>query len=219
MRGVSWVQADSLLAIGGGTAIGLSKAISLRTGLPQLIIPTTFSGSAMTSILLETERGIRLVRSDPKMQAATVLFDPDLVRALPGSVAGPSAMNALANAIEAMCASDNDMKAGMAEIALQALASALPRIAAEPPDEGASTAALYGSWLAGVCGSTGTAVHHKICDSLVGAFDLNHADVHSVMLPYTAAFERGPSSQAMQRVARPLGGEDAPTLLYDLILR
>jgi maleylacetate reductase len=219
LTAVSSVQADSLVAIGGGTAIGLSKAIAFRTGLPQLIIPTTFSGSEMTSVLLETERGVRLARNDAKILARMVIFDPDLVLALPGSVAGPSAMNALANAIEAMCASDSEEKAGMLDFALQALAAALPRVAAEPPDVEASTAALYGSTLAGVCGSTGTAVHHKICDSLVGAFDLNHADVHSVMLPYTAAFERGRSPEAMQRVARALGGEDAPTLIYDLMLR
>ena len=219
LTAVSSVKADSVVAIGGGTAIGLSKAIALRTGLPQLIIPTTFSGSEMTSILIETSAAPGSCGTTAKIRAATVICDPNLLLALPGSVAGPSAMNALANAIEAMCASDDETKAGMADLALQALAAALPRVAAEPADLEALAAALYGSVLAGVCGSTGTSVHHRICDALVGAFDVNHAEAHCVMLPYTAAFERGRSPEAMQRVARALGGGDAPGFIYDLMLR
>jgi alcohol dehydrogenase class IV len=219
LTAVSSVQADAVLAIGGGTAIGLSKAIAFRTGLPQLILPTTFCGSAMTSILIETERGARLMRDDPKIRAAMVIFDPNLLLALPASVARPSAMNALANAIEAMCAGDNEAKAAVTDFALQALAAALPRLAADPANLEALASALYGSALAGACGSTGTSVHHKICDALVGAFDVNHADAHCLMLPYTAAFERGRSSEGMRRVARAFGGEDAPGLIYELMLR
>jgi maleylacetate reductase len=218
LTAVSSVQADGLVAIGGGTAIGLSKAIALRTGLPQLILPTTFSGCEMTSILIETERGVRVMRNDAKIRAETVIADPHLLLALPASVAGPSAINALANAIEAMCASDDDTKAGMIEIALQALAAALPRLAAESRELEALASALYGSEIAGACGSTGAWVHHRICDALAGAFDVNHADAHCVMLPYTAAFERGRSPKAIQRVARSIGG-DAPGWIYDLMLR
>jgi maleylacetate reductase len=221
LTAVSSVKADGVLAIGGGTAIGLSKAIALRTNLPQLIIPTTFAGSEMTPVLLETERGVRMMRRDASILPETVIFDPELLSALPASVAGPSAMNAIANAIEALCAQNCDpLAALMAEEAIRALAAALPRIVADAPDSRAWSEALYGAWLAGASiGSTGTAVHHKICDVLVGAFDLNHADAHCAMLPYTSAFRRRRAPDAMRRVARMLGGEDSPTLLYNLALR
>jgi maleylacetate reductase len=221
LTAVSSVKADGVLAIGGGTAIGLSKAIALRTNLPQLIVPTTFVGSEMTPVLLETERGVRATRRDARILPETVIFDPELLSALPASVAGPSAMNAIANAIEALCAQNCDpLTALTAEEAIRALAATLPRIISDAPDKHAWSEALYGAWLAGASvASTGAALHHKICDVLVGAFDLNHADAHCAMLPYTAAFHRRQTPDAMQRVARALGGEDGPALLYDLALR
>jgi alcohol dehydrogenase class IV len=77
----------------------------------------------------------------------------------------------------------------MAEESIRALGVALPRFLNDQNDADAWTEALYGSWLAGVClGSVSMAVHHKICRTIGGAFDLSHADVHRVMLPYTAAF-------------------------------
>ena len=90
------------MAIGGGSAIGLSKAIALRTDLPQIVIPTTFAGSEMTAILGETERGVKLTQTSPKILPETVIYDPDLLTELPLGVAGPSAMNAMAHAVEAL---------------------------------------------------------------------------------------------------------------------
>jgi maleylacetate reductase len=220
LTAVSSVKADGILAIGGGTAIGLSKAIALRTDLPQLVIPTTFAGSEMTPILIETERGVKTTRHNAKVLPETVIFDPELVGALPTSIAGPSAMNAIANSVEALCASDgNPLMALIAEESIRALSAALLRILANATDKEAWVEAQYGSWLAGAgIGSAGMAVHHKICDVLVGAFDLNHADIHCVMLPYTSAFNRRRAPQAMLRVGRALGTEDGPSALYDLML-
>ena len=83
LTAVSSVQADGILAIGGGSAIGLSKAIALRTDLPQIVIPTTFAGSEMTAILGETERGVKLTQTSPKILPETVIYDPDLLLELP----------------------------------------------------------------------------------------------------------------------------------------
>jgi maleylacetate reductase len=221
LTAVSSVQADGILAIGGGTAIGLSKAIALRTDLPQLIVPTTFAGSEMTPVLIETQRGVKTTQRSAKVSPETVIFDCELASALPTAVAGPSVMNAIANAVAALCARDADPLTGlMAEEAIRALAGALPQILADPMDQAAWEQALYGSWLAGASiGAAGMAAHHKICDVLVGAFDLNHADVHCVILPYTAAFDCGRSPKAMQRVAWALGGDDGSSALYELMRR
>src|SRR5262249_34022770 len=86
-----------------------------------------------------------------------------------------------------------------------------------PSDRDARSDALYGAWLCGVVlGSVGMALHHKLCHTLGGTFDLPHAETHTVVLPHAAAYNAAAAPQAMARVARALGGEDAPQALYDL---
>jgi maleylacetate reductase len=220
LTAVSSVKADGILVVGGGTAIGLSKAIALRTDLPQLVVPTTFAGSEMTPILGEVERGVQKTLRSPKVLPETVIYDPELVARLPLHVAGPSAMNAMAHAVDALCAGDaNPISSLLAEDSIRALGRAFPRLLAEP-DEAAWTDALYGAWLAGSClGTVEMGIHHKICHTLVGAFDLSHADVHCILLPYTAAFNQNTMPDAIRRVARALDSNDAPSALYELMLK
>lgn len=90
--------ADSVISIGGGSTIGLGKAISIRTGLPHICIPTTYAGSEMTPILGETAEGIKKTRSDPKILPGTVIYDVDLTMTLPASMSATSGVNAIAHA-------------------------------------------------------------------------------------------------------------------------
>lgn len=91
------VKADSVISIGGGSTIGLGKAISIRTGLPHICIPTTYAGSEMTPILGETADGKKTTRSDPKILPGTVLYDVDLTMTLPASMSATSGVNAIAH--------------------------------------------------------------------------------------------------------------------------
>lgn len=221
MLAVQSVKADGILAAGGGSTIGLGKAIALRTDLPQLAIPTTFAGSEMTGILGQTEHGVKTTRRTLKVLPETVVYDPDLVMTMPPGISGPSGMNAIAHSVEALYARDgNPVISLMAEDSIRALGTALPRILACPEDKTAWTEALYGAWLAGAClGSVGMALHHKICHTLGGAFNLDHAGIHCLMLPYSAAYNRDAAPEAMRRAARALGVEDAPSGLYELMLK
>lgn len=90
--------ADSVISIGGGSTIGLGKAISIRTGLAHLSIPTTYAGSEMTPILGETADGLKKTRSDAKIRPATVIYDVDLTMSLPTSMSATSGVNAIAHA-------------------------------------------------------------------------------------------------------------------------
>jgi alcohol dehydrogenase class IV len=92
------VKADSVISIGGGSTIGLGKAISIRTGLPHICIPTTYAGSEMTPILGETADGQKKTRSDPKILPGTVIYDVDLTMTLPVSMTATSGVNAIAHA-------------------------------------------------------------------------------------------------------------------------
>jgi len=91
-------KADSVISIGGGSTIGLGKAISIRTGLPHICIPTTYAGSEMTPILGETADGQKKTRSDPKILPGTVIYDVDLTMTLPVALSATSGVNAIAHA-------------------------------------------------------------------------------------------------------------------------
>ena len=90
--------ADSVISIGGGSTIGLGKAISFRTGLPHISIPTTYAGSEMTPILGETADGVKKTKSDKKILPGTVIYDVDLTMSLPVEMSATSGVNAIAHA-------------------------------------------------------------------------------------------------------------------------
>jgi maleylacetate reductase len=209
---------DCCVAIGGGSTVGLGKAIALTSGLPVLAVPTTYSGSEMTPIQGFTEKGLKRTQRDPRMMPKTVLYDPELTFGLPVATSAASGMNAIAHCVEALYARDaNPIVSLMAEEGIRALAGALPRIVNEPQDREARSDALYGAWLAGVTlGTVGMALHHKLCHTLGGTWNLPHAETHAIVLPHAARYNRDAAPEAMARVARALGAADAPTALYDL---
>jgi len=183
-------RADGVVAIGGGSAIGLSKAIALRSDLPQIVIPTTYAGSEATPILGETDKGEKTTLRSMKVLPETILYDVNLSTGLPVAMSMTSGLNAMAHAAEALYSPDrNPLVDLMAEAGLAALISALPRIHAQSDDIEGRSAALYGAWMCGSClGSVGMALHHKICHTLGGAFGLPHAEMHAVMLPHSLAY-------------------------------
>ena len=210
---------DGLVAVGGGSAIGLSKAIALRTDLVQVVVPTTYSGSEMTDIVGQTAGGTKETTRDPRILAEVVVYDVELTFTLPAAASVASAANALAHAIEGLYAENtNPLVALIAEEGIRALASAVPRFAKAPADAPTRAEALYGSWLCGtVLGATSMALHHKLCHVLGGAFDLPHAETHAVLLPHTIAYNAPAAPDAMNRVARALAADDVPSRLYDLV--
>jgi len=209
---------DCLVALGGGSTIGLSKAIALRTDLPQIAIPTTYAGSEMTPILGETRDGRKTTQKSPKVLPEVVLYDVGLTMTLPAGLSGTSGINAIAHAVEAMYAEDcNPIIGSLAEQSIAALVRALPRIAADPGDREARSDAQYGAFLAGVClGSVGMALHHKLCHTLGGMFDLPHSETHTIVLPHALAYN-GPSvPRAIAAMARAVGEDDVPRALFEL---
>jgi alcohol dehydrogenase class IV len=212
---------DGLVAIGGGSTTGLAKALALRTGLPQVVIPTTYAGSEVTPILGQTEGGMKSTLRSLKVLPQVVIYDPDLTLGLPPALSATSGLNAVAHAVEALYARDaNPVVSLMAEEGIRALGAALPAILAEPSDRAARAGALYGAWLCGTClGTVGMALHHKLCHVLGGTFDLPHAETHAVILPHAAAYNAPAAPDALHRAARALGAEDAGPALYALAAR
>ncbi|MGH6893929.1 MAG: maleylacetate reductase [Dongiaceae bacterium] len=210
--------ADGAVAIGGGSTIGLGKAIALESGLPIVAIPTTYAGSEMTPIYGLTESGAKRTGRDPKVLPRAVIYDPALTLGLPIKISGPSGMNAIAHCVEALYAENaNPVTSMMAEEGIRAVAGSLPRIAANPGDLDARSDALYGAWLAGISlAAVGMALHHKLCHTLGGGFNLPHAETHTIVLPHAVAYNTSAAPQAMARIASALGVKEAAGGLYDL---
>jgi alcohol dehydrogenase class IV len=210
--------ADCCVAVGGGSTIGLGKAIALTSTLPIVAVPTTYAGSEMTPIWGLTDGEAKRTGRDPRVLPRVVIYDAELTLTLPAALSASSGMNAIAHAVEALYAEDaNPITSMMAEESIRALARSLPVIVREPGNLDARGLAQYGCWLAGAClGAVGMALHHKLCHTLGGTFGLPHAEVHSIVVAHAAAYNREAAPGAMARVARALGAGDAALGLYDL---
>ena len=218
LKVVHEVSADCTVAIGGGSTTGLGKAIALRTDLPQVVIPTTYAGSEATPILGQTEGGKKTTQRTLKVLPEVVIYDVDLTLTLPVSLSATSGLNAIAHGVEALYAQEaNPPISSFAEQGIAALARALPAIRRNPHDKNARSDALFGAWLCGTClGAVGMALHHKLCHTLGGTFDLPHAETHAVVLPHAVAYNAPAVPEEMSRVARALGASDAAQGLFDL---
>ncbi|WP_159917022.1 maleylacetate reductase [Pantoea sp. 18069] len=212
--------ADCAIAVGGGSTIGLGKAIALDSGLPVVAVPTTYAGSEMTPIYGITEAGLKKTGNDVRVLPRTVIYDPALSMALPAALSVTSGINAIAHAAEGLYARDgNPVMDLMAQEGIRALARAIPAIHAGTDDalEQARKDALYGAWLCGtVLGSVGMALHHKLCHTLGGSFNLPHAEVHTVVLPHALAYNASAAPHAMARIAAALGSANAAQGVFDL---
>ncbi|HEY5412535.1 MAG TPA: iron-containing alcohol dehydrogenase, partial [Caulobacteraceae bacterium] len=161
MRLVQGEGVDGLVALGGGSAIGLGKAIALRTDFPQIVVPTTYAGSELTPVLGQTEAGKKTTQRSPKVLPETVIYDVELSLSLPVPVSIVSGFNAMAHGVEALYAEHaNPLLLSVAEEAVRLMAHALPRIVIAPEDEAARTAALEAAWLGGwSLANGGSALH------------------------------------------------------------
>lgn len=210
--------ADCAIAIGGGSTIGLGKAIALESALPVIAIPTTYAGSEMTTIYGITEGGMKKTGRADQVLPRTVLYDPQLTLGLPAGMSITSGMNAIAHAAEGLySATSNPIIELMAQEGLRALGRALPKVRQRPRDLDARSDALYGAWLCGtVLASVDMALHHKLCHTLGGSFNLPHAETHTIVLPHALAYNAAAAPVAMERIARALGGRSAPQAAFDL---
>lgn len=218
---IEHARADCLVAAGGGSTIGLAKALALRSGLPIVAVPTTYAGSEMTPVLGQTENGEKQTLTDGRVLPKSVIYDVDLTLSLPVPMSVTSGINAMAHAVEALYARDgNPIVTLMAKQSIGALSNGLTAIVAEADDIAGRRQVLYGAWLAGTClGLVGMALHHKLCHVLGGSFDLAHAPTHAVVLPYAVAYNREAAPEAMEHLAEALGTSDPVAGLFDLVRR
>jgi maleylacetate reductase len=213
--------ADGCIAVGGGSTTGLGKAIALEYGTPIIALPTTYAGSEMTPVWGLTADGVKKTGKDPRVLPTSVIYDPELTLSLPVGMSVTSGFNAIAHAVEALYAPDGSpIISLMAEEGVRALITALPNIVADPENIEHRSAALYGAWLCGATlGATTMSLHHKLCHTLGGTFNLPHAETHSVVLPYALAYNAPSAPGAVEALRRATGASDPAAFLRKLSLK
>ncbi len=205
------------LPVGGGSTIGLSKAISLRTGLPQICVPTTYAGSEMTDILGQTIDGKKQTQRGPEIQPQVAIYDPDLTDTMPIPLSITSGFNAIAHAIEALYAVDaNPIIEYIATEGIRKLVGALPELEG-PNSRSARGDALQGAWFCGVSlGSCAMALHHKLAHVLGGSFNLPHAESHTALLPFSIAYNEPALNGQLDTARHALRTDNLAQAIFDL---
>jgi maleylacetate reductase len=209
---------DLLVCVGGGSTIGLAKAIALTTGLPIVAVPTTYAGSEATNVWGLTEAARKTTGVDDRVLPATVIYDAELTLSLPADLSIASGLNALAHCVDSMWGPRADpLNQALAAEGIRALNAGLPAVKQDPSVLAGREQTLYGAYVAAVAfASAGSGMHHKICHVLGGTWNMPHAQTHAAVLPYVLAFNAPEAPDAAARIAAAFGTDDAVTGLNRL---
>ena len=181
-----------IISIGGGSSIGLAKALALETALPIWAVPTTYSGSEMTNMYGITTDGAKKVGRDDRVLPQKVFYDAALSLNMPLPLAASSAMNALAHLVEALYSpSGNPITQQNALTGMGHLLEGLRELAVQKAlNAGINEQLLLGACLSGKClCEVNMALHHKLAHVVGGNYRLDHAQTHSVLLPHVLAYQ------------------------------
>lgn len=210
---------DCTVALGGGSTTGLGKALAVQMGLPNIVIPTSYAGSEMTDIWAITDEGRKVTNRNNDAVPTLTLYDPALTLTLPPKFAAASGLNAMAQAVVNVATDKiNPIVSCLAVDAVKSLYESLPVIMDKPDDMVARSQALYGACLAGGALGTGaTSLHHKICHTMGGTFNMPHAETHAVILPHSVAYNASATPEGSSRLAAAMGATNAADAIYDLM--
>jgi maleylacetate reductase len=209
---------DLVVAVGGGSATGLGKILALECKIPLLAIPTTYAGSEMTPIWGRTKNKVKLTGADHSVLPKVVLYQPSLTYTLPQSISVNSGMNAIAHAVESLYSPQLSPLVELAALeGISVMASGLRKLAHNLEDRSAREELFYGSMLCGfTLGNAKMGIHHKICHTLGGMFNLPHAPMHSAVLPYAVKYNEKFAQKQLSKVAEILEAPTASQGLWNL---
>jgi maleylacetate reductase len=202
--------ADSILAVGGGSAIDLAKAIAVETRLPVVSVPTTYSGAEWTPSFGIRDSGRHMKGGGSGASLAGIVYEPELTVGLPRASTVGTAMNALAHTAEALY-----VKGRNEEGEREALAGArligewLPRVVDEPDDRAARRALLEGAMHGGAAlAAAGLGLAHAMAQALGGRFGLPHGAMNALTLPPALRFNEPVAGAEIARFGAELGSDD-----------
>ncbi|HEX5095283.1 MAG TPA: maleylacetate reductase [Acidimicrobiia bacterium] len=218
-RAAAWdAHVDVIVTIGGGSAIGLAKAVALELGAPIVAVPTTYAGSEMTPMYGLTGDH-KVTGRDSRVLPRVVVYDPDLTLGLPIDTSIASACNALAHCIEGCYGPGANPVTTLSAIeGIRVLSANVPLLARDARDVDVRSELLYGAYLAGtVIASVGVGVHHRTCHVLGGSYGLAHAASNAVILPHAIAYNAPAVPDLVARWRDAMGTSDPAGFAFDLV--
>jgi maleylacetate reductase len=210
--------ADSLLAVGGGSAIDLAKAVSAETGLPLVSVPTTYSGAEWTDFYGVRDPGRRMKGGGAGAHLAGIVYEPRLTLELPCDQSGGTALNALAHCAEALYVAGHNPEGDREALAgAKLINEALPPVLADGHDLAARTRLLEGAEHAGAAlGSAGLALGHAMAQALGGRYGIAHGAANALCLPPALRFNEPVVPEAIRRFGEALGADDPAARVQEL---
>jgi maleylacetate reductase len=196
-------HADGVVAVGGGSAIGLAKIVALALRLPLIAVPTTYSGAEMTSrYVVTTDQGAETGTS-PRALATSVIYDTDLTATMPPHVAAASGVTAVAHCVEALCYPDTP--AGTRDWAREGLLllwGSLGQVVAGTADPSCGQDALAGASMAGrVHQAAGPGLLHLLCDLMAARPDVSYGALQALLLPLVLSAHGPRAGQARAAIS------------------
>jgi maleylacetate reductase len=203
-------EADAVVAIGGGSAIDLGKAISAATGLALVSVPTTYAGAEWTPYFGVRDPGRRMRGGGSGAHLAAIVYDVDLVGSPPLEVTVGTAMNALAHCAEALYVKGrNDDADAHALEGARLIGEFLPRVVEAPEDRELREGLLRGACEAGqALGGSMLALGHAIAQALGGRYGLPHGALNAICLPAALRFNEPVAPDALRRLGAAFGTDD-----------
>jgi len=202
--------ADAILAVGGGSAIDLAKAVSAATTLPLVSIPTTYSGAEWTPFYGVRDPQKHMVGGGGGAHLAGIVYDPELTLDLPRAESGGTAMNALAHSAEALYVTGHNPTGD--EHALEGarlIGQALPTVLADGHDLDARTTLLQGAMHSGMAlGAAGLGLGHAMAQAVGGRYGIPHGAANALCLPPALRFNEPVASAEISRFGEALGAEE-----------
>jgi maleylacetate reductase len=203
-------DADGLLALGGGSAIDLTKAVSAETGLPMVSVPTTYSGAEWTPSFGIRDHDKLMRGGGSGAHLAGIVYEPELTLGLPRAETVGTSLNALAHTAEALY-----VKGRNAEGDRDALTGArlidewLPRVAEDGSDVEARRGLLEGARHAGAAlAAAGLGLGHAMAQALGGRYGLPHGALNAITLPAALRFNEGVAGAEIARFGEAMGTDD-----------
>jgi alcohol dehydrogenase class IV len=208
---------EVVVALGGGSAMGVGKGVVSGEGRSLIAIPTTYAGSEMTAVFGTTDRAERRksVRRDDAVLPKLVIYDPEVTLDLSPGLTASTAMNALAHCVEACYARDvNPLVPPIALDGIQRIVRSLPLCIANGRNLDAREDLLTAAFLAGFSiGNAKMGLHHGVCHVLGGRTGVAHGVLNAIMLPHVMEFNAAAVPEAMSAIADAMDGpHQAPTL-------
>jgi maleylacetate reductase len=210
--------ADGLLAVGGGSAIDLSKAISAETQQPVVSVPTTYSGSEWTGLYGVRDPDRRMKGGGVGAQPAGIVYEPRLTLDLPRDQSGGTALNALAHCAEALYVAGRNPEGDREALAgARLIAASLTGVLENGHDLEARTELLRGAQHAGAAlASAGLALGHAMAQALGGRYGIAHGAANALCLPPALRFNQPVAAAEIARFGEALGVEDPPGRVEEL---